>query len=234
MLKRPVNTPQTPDLVDDASWWLAPGQPVAVLAWEKAHLPRRFTSAGFGGTGQVGVWWAWYDEFALSAVPAVLDSRQLIVEVVSAGNGQTAIRAESSVTWLPAKPAAERVPAAAESVTISALQPDYLTAGQPPAPVTITNRDEVRRIASLIDGLPVWPPGEYNCGPDSDWEMMLTFRGADGRTLAVVAPDHAGCGTVSFTVGGKPLLPLAAGASWEQQVLAVAGLHWPPAQIPSG
>jgi hypothetical protein len=234
VLKRPVYAPQTPDLVDTASWWLAPGQPTAVLAWEKAHLPRRFSNAGFGSNGLTGVWGAWYDVFGLPAVPAVLIWRQLIVEVVSAGNRQTAIRAESQVIWLPAKPAAERVPAAAESVTISALPPDYQTAGQPPAPVTITNRDEVRRIASLADGLPVWPPGEYNCGPDSGWLMMLTFRDAGGRTLAVVAPEQTGCGTVSFTVGGKPLLTLAAGASWEQQVLAAAGLRWPRTQIPSG
>jgi hypothetical protein len=231
VLKHQVDSPGTPDLVDAASWWLAPGQPTAVLAWEKAHLRRRFTSAGYGSTGQTGVWWAWYDEFALPAVPAVLDSRELIVEVASAGNGQTAIRAEAQVTWLPAKPAAERVPAAAESVTISALPPDY-QAPAPPAPVTITNRDEVRRIASLADGLPVWPPGEYNCGPDRGYLMMLTFRGAGGGTLAVVAPDPTGCGTVSFTVGGKKLLTLA-GGSLEQQVLAVAGLHWPQARIGS-
>ena len=233
VLKRPVGAPQTPDLVDDASWWLAPGQPRAVLAWEKAHLPRRFTSAGYGSTGQTGVWWAWYDEWALPAVPAVLDFRQLTVEVVSAGNGQTAIRAEADVIWLPAKPAAEQVPAAAESVTITALPPDFQTALKLPAPVTVTNRDEVRRIASLANGLPVWPPGEYNCGPDNDWEMTLTFRGAGRQTLAVVAPDHAGCGAVFFTVGGKSLLPLAAGpwASWDQQVLAVAGLHWPRPRI---
>lgn len=157
------------------------------------------------------MWRAWYDEWALPAVPAVLDFRRLTVEVVSAGNGQTAIRAESDVIWLPAKPAAERVPAAAGSVTITALPPDFQTALKLLAPVTVTNRDEVRRIASLANGLPVWPPGEYNCGPDNDGEMTLTFRGAGRQTLAVVAPDHSGCGAVFFTVGGKSLLPLAAG-----------------------
>ncbi len=232
VLKQPVSAPETPDLVDAASWWLAPGQPTAVLAWEKAHLPRRFTSVGFGSNGLTGVWWSGYDEFGLPAVPAVLDSRQLIVEVVSAGNGQTAIRAESQVTWLPAKPAAERVPATAESVTISALPPDYQTAVPLPAPVTITNRDEVRRIMSLADGLPVFPRGTYNCGQDGDWEMVITFRGAGGRTLAVVTAEQNGCGAASFTVGGKSLLAVAAGPSWERQVLAVAGLHWPRPQFP--
>ncbi len=227
VLKRPVSEPETPNMVDAASWWLAPGRPGAVLAWEKAHLPRRFTSAGYGNTGPFDGLWASYDEFGLPAVPAVLDSRQLIVEVVSAGNGQTAIRAESQVTWLPAKPAAEQVPAAAVSVTISALPPDYQTSVPPPAPATVTNRDEVRRISALADGLAVWPPGTYNCGPDSDWGMMLTFRGAGGGTLAVLAPDPTGCGTVSLTVGGKPLLTLAAGTSWENRVLAAAGLRWP-------
>jgi hypothetical protein len=39
-------------LVDDTSWWLAPGQPQALLTWEKARLPRQFAAgdATFGQT----------------------------------------------------------------------------------------------------------------------------------------------------------------------------------------
>lgn len=96
------------------------------------------------------------------------------------------------------------------------------------APGSIFERVQVRRIASLTEDLAVWPPGTYNCGPDRTWEMMLTFRGADETPpLTVVAPDHRGCGSVSFTVGGRSLVALAPGASWEQQVLASAGVRWP-------
>jgi hypothetical protein len=219
-LKQPAQVPQTPALVDDASWWQAPGQPQAVLAWEQAHLPRSFTSAGSGSGSGPGVATAWSQEFSLPAVPAVLNSRELVIEVVSAGHGQTDIRVDSQVTWLPAKPAAERAPAAATSVTIRSL-PGSLVAPQPPTPVTITSQASLRRIAALIDSLPVWPLGTYNCPADNGSGLELTFRGADGRTLAMVDADGTGCETVSMTVGGQSLPTLSGGAAVVQQALAL-------------
>ncbi len=223
-LKQPVQVPGTPDLVDDASWWLAPGQPQAVLAWEQAHLPRRFASTGSGTSYAGGVPTEWSDEFSLPAVPAVLNSRELIVQVVSAGHGQTAIRVDAQVTWLPAKPAAERVPAGAKSVTLREIP--GLSGVKPPAPVTVTNKAKVAKIAALAGALPVFPPGVYSCPADNGQSLMLTFRGAVGRTLAVVEADATGCSTVSFTVGGKSLPTLWDGATFVRQVLAIAGLHW--------
>ena len=46
------------------SFWRAPGQPQAVLAWEQTHLPRRFTpeDADFGPP-------SWDRTFSLSPVP---------------------------------------------------------------------------------------------------------------------------------------------------------------------
>src|ERR1035438_7488246 len=50
VLKVPISTLVSITLVDDVSFWRASGQPQAVLAWEQAHLPRRFTpgDADFG------------------------------------------------------------------------------------------------------------------------------------------------------------------------------------------
>ena len=228
VLTRPAMTVVMANLVDAASWWLAPGQPQAVLTWEKAHMPRRFTSSEWGSSGQDASE-EWDRVFDLPPVPGVLNSRQLIVEVASAGHGQTGIRIDAQVEWLPPKPAAERVPAAAESVTISAV-PSGQPIGKWPPGATITSRDEVRRIASLVNGLRVWPPGRYSCALPPTWLMKLTFRGADGRTLAVVTGDQW-CDTVDFTAGGKPLLSLGGADSLKQQVLAIAGLHWPPRQV---
>jgi hypothetical protein len=231
-LKQPDQVPATPDLVDDASWWQAPGQPVAVLAWEKAHLPRRYASVGTGTGSRSGVDYVWSDVFSLPAIPAVLDSRQLQVQVVSAGHGQTAIRVDSQVIWLPAKPPAERVPDGARTVTLKALP--GLDAGKTPATVTVTNPDKVRRIAALADRLPVFPPGTYNCPMDTGQGLKLTFRGASGQILAVVSADQTGCSTVSFTVGGKSMLTLWDGDSFTRQVLAVAGVHWPDSRAGGG
>ena len=38
-LKAPITTLVSTTLVDEVSFWPAPGQPQAVLAWEQAHLP---------------------------------------------------------------------------------------------------------------------------------------------------------------------------------------------------
>lgn len=116
VLKVPSSTLVSTALVDDVSFWQEPGQPQAVLAWEQAHLPRRFTpeDAGFGPP-------SWDRTFSPSPIPGVLNARDLVVEVASAGNGQTAIRVDTQVSWQPPRPAAERVPSGVRVVTIAQL-----------------------------------------------------------------------------------------------------------------
>ena len=147
-LKVPITTVVSTALVDNVSFWRAPGQPQAVLAWEQAHLPRRFTPGDedFGPP-------SWDRTFSLPPVPRVLTSRDLVVEVTGAGNGQTAIRVDAQVSWQPPRPASERVPAAARVVTITQLPSLDPHARRPPAPVTITGPAVVRRLAALVDGL---------------------------------------------------------------------------------
>jgi hypothetical protein len=93
VLKVPSSTLVSTTLVDDVSFWRAPGRPQAVLAWEQAHLPRRFTpeDAGFGPP-------SWDRTFSLSPVPGVLNARDLVVEMTGAGNGQTSIRVDAQIT----------------------------------------------------------------------------------------------------------------------------------------
>ncbi len=101
-------------LADCAAWWIAPGTPRQVLAWEVAHLPRRFTP---GDTSQGGNHW---DEmFALPPVAGVLPDRELVVEVADAGGGQTAIRVDGQVAWQPTRRASDLVPVTARVVALS-------------------------------------------------------------------------------------------------------------------
>jgi hypothetical protein len=226
LLTKPLVLPVTPDLVDDTSWWQAPGSPQAVLGWERAHLPRWFSATGSSTLYGPGTTAAWSDSFSLPVIPAVLNSRQLLVEVASSGSGQTAVRVDAQVTWLPVKPASERIPAAARVVTIAAI-PGLDATGRTPAPVTITSAAAVRRIASLIDGLPVFPPGTHSCPADTGRELRMTFRAtAGGPALAVATADLDGCGGVGLTIGGATQPALSDGPSLAGQVLAIAGLHW--------
>jgi hypothetical protein len=104
VLSRPFQQPMDPDLVDDVSWWQAPGQPRQVLAWEKAHLSHRFF-AGQSGSGQDGQVVYWADGFTLPAITGVLDSRTLLVEAVAAGGGKTDLRVDArSPGSPPARP----------------------------------------------------------------------------------------------------------------------------------
>src|SRR6266568_2859042 len=96
---------------------------------------------------------SWDRTFSLAPIPGVLNARDLVVEVVGAGDGQTAIRVDAQVSSQPSRPAAERVPTAARVVTITLLPSLDPHARRPPAPVTITGLAVVRRLAALVDSL---------------------------------------------------------------------------------
>ena len=204
------------------SFWRAPGQPQAVLAWEQAHLPRRFTpeDADFGPP-------SWDRTFSLAPIPGVLNARDLVVEVAGVGHGQTAIRVDAQVSWQPPRPAAERVPSAARVVTITPLPSLDPHASRPPAPVTITGLAVVRRLAALVDSLQLSTIGPAaSCPPPPGGGIQLTFLARVGRLLLAVAHGPAGCGTVQFSAGGKPQPALQITGSFIPQVLKLADLNW--------
>jgi hypothetical protein len=222
ILKDPSSTLVSTALVDEVSFWRAPGQPQAVLAWEQAHLPRRFTPEDivFGPP-------SWDRTFSLAPVPGVLNARDLVVEVTGAGHGQTAIRVDAQVSWQPTRPALERVPPAARAVTITQLPILDPRLGRPAAPVTITDLAVVRRLAAIVDSLQLSTIGpDASCPPPPGGGIQLTFLArADGPPLAV-AQGPAACGTVQFSVGGKPQPALQITDSFIPQVLKVADLNW--------
>ena len=222
VLKVPVTTLVSTTLVDDVSFWRAPGQPQAVLAWEQAHLPRRFMpgDADFGPP-------SWDRMFSLSPIPGVLNARDLVVEVVGAGDGQTAIRVDAQVSSQPSRPAAERVPTAARVVTITLLPSLDPHARRPPAPVTITGLAVVRRLAALVDSLQLSTIGPgASCPAPPGGGIRLTFLARAGGLPLAVAQGPAACGTVQFSVGGKRQPALQLTDSFLPQVLKLADLNW--------
>jgi hypothetical protein len=225
-LSQPASEPLTPDLVDDVSWWHAPGQPQALLTWEKSHLPRRFSSSG-GGTGDVGQAQTWSEEFSLPGVPGVLTQRDLQVQAVADGADQTLIRVDALDTWVSAKPATEKVPSTATVVTIATV-PGLDAPGKPLASATVTDPSKVKGIAALIDGLPVFPSGTYSCPADTGRALRLTFRSsAHGPVVAVATASTGGCLGVSLVVGGKSQPGLWQDGSSVTQALKIAGVTWP-------
>jgi hypothetical protein len=221
-LKFPITTLVSTTLVDDVSFWRAPGQPQAVLAWEQAHLPRRFTpgDADFGPP-------SWDRTFSLSPIPGVLNDRVLVVEVTGAGNGQTAIRVDAQVSWQPPRPAHERVPSATRVVTITQLPNLGPYSGRPPAPVTITGLSVVRRLAALVDSLQLSTIGPAApCPAPLGAGIQLTFLARAGGPPLAVAQTPAACETMQFSVAGEQQPALRITDAFIPQVLKLAGLNW--------
>ena len=223
-LKTAIQIPGTPDLVDKTSWWLAPGKPQQVLAWEAKHVSHRYSSEGTATISDGGHASIWSDMFSLPAVNGVLDSRELIVEVVQDGK-QTAIRVDAQVTWQPVTPASDRIPAAAKAVTISLNLGLNERGKKAPKPVTITDPAKVSQLRALINAQKLFPPGNYDCPADFGNSLTLTFRArAGGPAIAVAANQLSGCGMLTITLGGKAQ-PALSGVSGTQ-VLKIAGLSW--------
>jgi hypothetical protein len=224
-LKTAIQIPGTPDLVDKASWWLAPGKPQQVLAWETKHVPHQYSFEGTGTVGSSGgVVSIRSDMFSLPDITGVLDSRELVVEVVQDG-AKTAIRVDAQVTWQPGVPAGEKVPAAAKAVTLSMNPGMNQTAKKPPEPVTITSPAKVGELRALINSLPLTQPGDFHCPIELGDSLKLTFRArTGGAALAVATEILSGCGGMDLTIGRKSE-PELAGASGTR-ILGIAGLPW--------
>lgn len=223
-----------PDVVDATVWWQAPGQAAPVLDWEKAHLPSRSTLFARSNGPLSGKNPVIFDEFALPPVPGVLFSRDLQFSAARSASGQTYLRIDAQVAWVPPRSAAERVPAAARVVVISYMPGKDLAAGTPgpgsqPAPVTITDRARVRRVVALVNGLSLARKGSYSCPLDTGRRLVLTYAASLGETqLAVATVYLSGCAATDLTLSGVTQPTLAAPSTFIQQVLQIAGLRVSP------
>lgn len=222
-LKTPVTALASGYQARGVTFWSAPGDPRALIAWEKAHIATRFTvgDADFGPP-------AWDQMFQLPAVPGVLTSRDLVMEVVGLGNGETGIRVDAEVGWQPSRPAAGQVPPSARIVTITQLPSPVPDASRPPAPVTITGATLVKRLVALLNALPV---SQFNgvvvpCPMPPAGGLLLTFRATPGGPVLAQARTGQPCGVTSLTVGARQ--PLLLNNVADQRILEIARLHWTP------
>jgi hypothetical protein len=196
----------SPNWIDKAGFWQVKGDPQQVLGWTASHVGRSHTTSTetylpVRGRPQT----VWENDYVLPPVPGVEDWRELTVEVADAGDGQTAIRVDAQVTWLPARAASEMVPAAATAVTLSVI-PNPNLSKKPPRPVTVTSPDAVHGITTMVNSLPVFPPGPRECGFSTGADLVLTFLAApQGRVLASAIVNTGGCEPVIFAAGTAQL-----------------------------
>lgn len=209
----------------------------AVLSWISAHLPAGFTTAGSGSSTSRDSSGALIeslgDAFALSPVPGVLPQRELVVTAMPY-RGQTALRTDAQVAWLPARSAAERIPSGIRAVTVTPVFGSNRNArlDRLDRAFTVTDPAQVARIVALADGLTVYPPGIRTCLADFGGAMRLAFlTRPGGQVLARFTAEYGGCGGVSVSISGKTQPALStwttSGGVFQDRVLAIAGVRWP-------
>jgi hypothetical protein len=218
-----------PNYVAKTEWWLAPGNPKQVLAWEARHVTLADGAGRPDGTGTIGRA-TWDDDFGFPDVTGVLFERQLSVATTAVGHGQTGIEVTAQDQWIPARPASEEViPSAARVVTL-AMTDTFDKTAKEPKPVTVTDPAKVRRIAALLDGLTLTPPGVYSCPAGNGGDLTLTFKArAAAPALAIVTADLTGCAFIDLTIDGKrqPRLgPGDGGRTLAGEALKIVGLNW--------
>jgi len=224
VLKSPITDLGATWEVHVTDFWEAPGNPQALLAWEQGHLTGRFIlgDADFGPP-------AWDRAFELAPEGALV-TRELVVEAASAGDGQTGLRVDAWVAWQPPRSAASQIPSAAGTVTIAESSdggPTGATARRLPAPVTITDPVSVRRLAALIDGLPLSTiPPDAPCPFSLAPFLSLTFRPRTGGPAVAIVQTDQPCGEVTLTVRGGQQPALQNEPTLDGQILKLAALPW--------
>jgi hypothetical protein len=212
----PVMSLNSATQADAVGYWQVRGAATALLAWEKAHISRSFSRQDvlIGPPD-------WDTVYSLPAVPGALPTREMNVQVYDAGGGATVIMADAMVSWQPPRPASEVIPASVAVVTIAAAGPWQGN----PAPVTITSVPVVRRLAALVNGLPVSTArNDVPCPMGAGF--TLTFRAAADGPAVAVAVGPAECGVVHLRLKGKGEPDLQPPDSYDATVLKIAGLRW--------
>jgi len=210
----PVMSLNSAAQADAVGYWQVRGAATALLAWEKAHISRRFSrqDAIIGPP-------SWNTVYSLPAVPGVLPTREMNVQVYDVGGGMSVIMADAMVSWQTPRPASEVIPASVTMVTIAVSGPWQGN----PAPVTITSVQIVQRLAALVNELPVATVSQgVPCPMEAGF--TLTFRAAVGGPAVAVGP--AECGVVHLGLNGKDEPDLQPPGSYRATVLKIAGLRW--------
>jgi hypothetical protein len=218
LLASPTTILGSSSLVERTQWWLAVGQPQPLLAWEQERLPGwlRAGDMDFGPP-------SWDREWDVTSLPSGLNGADLVVKVASVGRGQV----DAQVSWQPARSSAELVPPAATVVTITELPSPDPRAKRPPVPVTITAPAVVRRLAALVNSMPVSTFGNGFCPAPMGYALRLTFSARPGGSSLGTAEGPGDCGLIQFTGATGKQAPLTPPGQFLQDVFTAAGLHWP-------
>jgi len=220
-LASPVSEPASGNLVRRTAWWLVPGGVDRVLAYVAAHRPAGVIASGSedtGGGGGPTVQGLSFDATGPQwRQPSIYADFQLAVVATADGN-RTALRVDAEATWLPARSASSRIPDPVTTVDVVERRGGGAITVRRTLPAAAA-----RRLAVLVNALPVQVPGSYNCPMDDGRTDALTFH-APGRSITVTV-RVTGCGEVSVGRAG-PGHPILLGGRDLHSAVARELAHW--------
>lgn len=215
-----MGVPESSNLVDLYRQWQVPADPATVLTWVKQqaaakglHQVGSAASSGPGGVSSQG------GAFAATTGAGLTPGVQ--VSVKANATGDTLVRYDAMVIWLPPRPKAEELPAGVTQVRIQLL--DGIPQ-QTVASATVTASADVAKLVGLVQGLPTSAPGVTNCPADTGREVVLTFAGAGGQAVTV---SQGTCGFVRFGQAGTfPTLTDPGDALWNAAATLAGRPGW--------
>jgi hypothetical protein len=218
--------------VDRHEFWTTTASPLTVLASIQAHLPAGTKFSAEGIATDIT------DAFTLPTThSAALGPRTLIVGATELADGGTGVRADAVVRYVAPRLPAQQVPAGASVLQITQARGN----GKPKLLMTVTKPSRVRRIAAVIDSLPIAADLKNEAvacpviGPNDRYDTF-TFRDASGgRALAQASessytpngPDP--CYPTYLTIRGRLKADLLDGGILLTRADAILGLKLSPA-----
>jgi hypothetical protein len=168
------------NLLSRTRWWSAPGDVAGAVAYLQSHVP---SGLGLeeGGAGAPTVTY-------VGETNAAYSSARLHVDVVPYEGG-VAVRARSEVLWQPKAGSGRPLPA-----DIAAVEITVRRANKAPTVTRALLGAEARKLATLINALPVADPNTAVCSADLGLRDDLAFRTSSGSVK--VSVKVGACGTV--------------------------------------
>ena len=192
-LRKPAELPGGTYLLDTPRWWSVPMSMGAALDWLRANPPSGLVASGSGsgdGLGGPNATLSYRD-----GTSDAYNSATLLIEVVSAKSGASAVRADGQVLWVPPRSDAERAPLHPSRVELLA----YRGARTNVLARRTLIGAEAAKVARLIDALTRDNRGVHGCAMDTGFRIDVTFELPSGP---LVFTEWPACDEVNVTSNG--------------------------------
>ena len=213
----PPYHPDTPNLADVSRAWIVSGSRDDVLGWIAAHRPAGSTLTARGTGSSSGLA---FEGFQWPVTSAEI-GRLVLVEAVQRSDGRTALRADGLSAWVVRRSAAERIPPRARVLRATVTLQDRPVR----PPLVVRDHRRIRRVASLLDSLPLFQPGVAACPNDPGYRVSLAFRRtARGAISALAIANPGGSADVQFELHGRHEPALVATSGFFPALYRVLGI----------